>query len=200
MKEEKIWPKNRNLHANVKPLSWTHCLWSEDNYVALCMHNSLLAIGKHWKRVEKSVLHLLLGTKTSNWQEFEMQLDIFKTLRLTPDWHSDMFTCLCPSHRNTSGEPGLCSSVRCYDPEPYPRFSSIFRHFSTILFCTLGHLFRTRSLTRRSDRHQITWQVTWWITWLFRSQLSHAIIPQSAVFRSITNYPFMDCQLMIRYS
>jgi len=31
-----------------------------------------------------------------------------------------------------------------------------FLLFSTILFCVLGHLFPTCSLTRRSDRHQIT--------------------------------------------
>jgi len=37
----------------------------------------------------------------------------------------------------------------CYDPGPLPQFS-------TILFCTFGHSSLTRSLTRRSDRHQIT--------------------------------------------
>jgi len=31
-----------------------------------------------------------------------------------------------------------------------------FLSFSTILFCALGYSFPTRSLTRRSDRHQIT--------------------------------------------
>jgi len=40
----------------------------------------------------------------------------------------------------------------CYDPGPYHQFSAIFHH----LFRALGHLFPTRSLTRRSDRHQIT--------------------------------------------
>jgi len=40
----------------------------------------------------------------------------------------------------------------CYDPEPYPQFSAIF----PLLFRALGHSFPTRSLTRRSDRHQIT--------------------------------------------
>jgi len=32
----------------------------------------------------------------------------------------------------------------------------IFRYFSTILFCAFGHLFPTHSLTRCSDRYQIT--------------------------------------------
>jgi hypothetical protein len=40
----------------------------------------------------------------------------------------------------------------CYDPGPLPQFSAIFHH----LFRALGHSFPTRSLTRRSDRHQIT--------------------------------------------
>jgi len=40
----------------------------------------------------------------------------------------------------------------CYDPGPLPQFSAIFHH----LFHALGHSFPTRSLTRRSDRHQIT--------------------------------------------
>jgi len=35
---------------------------------------------------------------------------------------------------------------------PHPNFLL----FSTILFRALGHSFLTRSLTRRSDRHQVT--------------------------------------------
>jgi len=45
--------------------------------------------------------------------------------------------------------PGL---GMCYDPEPSPQFSIIFYH----LFHALSHSSLTRSLTRRSDRHQIT--------------------------------------------
>jgi len=40
----------------------------------------------------------------------------------------------------------------CYDPGPLTQFSAIFHH----LFRALSHLFPTRSLTRRSDRHQTT--------------------------------------------
>ena len=79
---------------------------------------------------------------------------------------------------------------------PYPNFPLFFHH----LFRVLGHSSLTRSLTRRSDRYQITWQVTWWTTWLIRSQLSHAITPQSAASWRVLIYPFLDCQLMMRHS
>ena len=48
-------------------------------------------------------------------------------------------------------DTGLVDHI-CYDPEPLPQFSAIFYH----LFCALGHSSLTRSLTRRSDHHQIT--------------------------------------------
>jgi len=74
----------------------------------------------------------------------------------------------------------FCAAVGQLDVmtlNPYPNFPLFF----TLLFALLATPLFTRSLTRRSDRHQITWQVTWWTTWLIRSQLSHAITPQSAV-------------------
>jgi len=43
-------------------------------------------------------------------------------------------------------------NLECYVPEPIFHFSL----FLPILFCALGHLFPTHSLTRRLDRHQIT--------------------------------------------
>jgi len=53
--------------------------------------------------------------------------------------------------RSRDEGPTYCftDGLDCYDPGPY-------HQFSTILFCALGHLFPTCSLTRRSDRHQIT--------------------------------------------
>jgi len=52
----------------------------------------------------------------------------------------------------TRVESGENEMGKCYDPGPYPNFLL----FSTLLFALSVTPLFTRSLTRRSDRHQIT--------------------------------------------
>jgi len=80
------------------------------------------------------------------------------SLSLSPDLHVHLFGGLVVWSVFLSNGPDTCTCECCATWDdvtilgPYPNFLL----FSTILLRALGHSFPTRSLTRRSDRHQIT--------------------------------------------